>query len=105
MATLAPNLDLFATLTEIAMYFATQHGQRIADDVGIDLSAGIDITAIKSSMGVEAHVDSMTYAQLQERRALISRRMEGRQAETARALGLPGRKRRFAWRRGARSSG
>ena len=38
MATLAPNLDLFATLTEIAMYFATEHAQRIADDVGIDLT-------------------------------------------------------------------
>ena len=89
MATLAPNLDLFATLTEIAMYFATEHAQRIADDVGIDLTqTEIDITAIKASMGVEAHVEGMTYAQLQERRALISKRMDGRQADTAKALGL-----------------
>ena len=89
MATLAPNLDLFATLTEIAMYFATQHGQRIADDVGIDLNATeIDITSIKASMGVEAHVEGLTYAQLQERRALIAKRMDGRQADTANALGL-----------------
>ena len=94
MATLAPNLDLFATLTEIAMHFATQHGQRIADDVGIDLSqTEIDITAIKASMGVEAHVEGLTYAQLQQRRALISKRMEGRQADTANALGLKAPKR------------
>lgn len=89
MATLAPNLDLFATLTEIAMYFATEHAQRIADDVGIDLTrTEIDITAIKASMGVEAHVEGLTYAQLQERRALISKRMDGRHADTAKALGL-----------------
>ena len=94
MATLAPNLDLFATLTEIAMYFATQHGQRIADDVGIDLNATeIDITSIKASMGVEAHVEGLTYAQLQERRALIAKRMDGRQADTANALGLKAPKR------------
>ena len=96
MATLAPNLDLFATLTEIAMYFATQHGQRIADDVGIDLNAaGIDITSIKASMGVEAHVEGLTYAQLQDRRALISKRMDGRQADTAKALGIGSARRRF----------
>lgn len=89
MATLAPNLDLFATLTEIAIYFATEHAQRIADDVGIDLTqTEIDISAIKASMGVEAHVEGLTYAQLQERRALISKRMDGRQADTAKALGL-----------------
>ena len=89
MATLAPNLDLFATLTEIAIYFATEHAQRIADDVGIDLTqTEIDITAIKASMGVEAHVEGLTYAQLQERRALISKRMDGRHADTAKALGL-----------------
>lgn len=89
MATLAPNLDLFATLTEIAIYFATEHAQRIADDVGIDLTqTEIDITAIKASMGVEAHVEGLTYVQLQERRALISKRMHGRQADTAKALGL-----------------
>ena len=100
MATLAPNLDLFATLTEIAMYFATEHAQRIADDVGIDLTqTEIDITAIKASMGVEAHVEGLTYAQLQERRALISKRMDGRQADTAKALGLRPPK-RFGRRKG-----
>ena len=100
MATLAPNLDLFATLTEIAMYFATEHAQRIADDVGIDLTqTEIDITAIKASMGVEAHVEGLTYAQLQERRALISKRMDGRHADTAKALGLRPPK-RFGRRKG-----
>ena len=89
MATLAPNLDLFGTLTEIAIHFATQHGARIASDVGIDMSTQmIDITAFKASIGVEAHVDTLTYAELQERRALIAKRMDGRQKDTAQALGV-----------------
>jgi ubiquinone biosynthesis protein len=90
MATLAPNLDLFGTLTEIAIHFATQHGQKIASDIGIDMSTQmIDITSFKASIGVDASVDKLTYAELQERRALIAKRMDGRQKETAEALGLP----------------
>ena len=93
MATLAPNLDLFGTLTEIAMHFATNHGARIAADVGIDVSVDtIDITPLKASIGVEASVDRLTYAELQERRALIAKRMDGRQKETAAALGMAPKK-------------
>ncbi len=92
MATLAPNLDLFAALTEIAMHFATNHGQRITEDIGLDMSnVVVDISAFKASMGVEANVDSLTYAQLQERRALIAKRMEGHQQAAAEAMGLKAR--------------
>lgn len=97
MATLAPNLDLFGTLTEIAIHFATQHGAQIASDVGIDMSTQmIDITSFKASIGVDASVDRLTYAELQERRALIAKRMDGKQKETAEALGMkPVGRRRF----------
>lgn len=89
MATLAPNLDLFGTLTEIAMHFAQQHGQRIAEDVGIDFQAGaIDITSFKASIGVDPDIERMTYAELQERRALIAKRMDGRTRDAANALGF-----------------
>jgi ubiquinone biosynthesis protein len=89
MATLAPNLDLFGTLTEIAMHFATAHGQKIADDIGMDLTnVVVDISSFKATIGVEANVESLTYAELQERRALIAKRMDGRQADAAEALGL-----------------
>jgi ubiquinone biosynthesis protein len=89
MALLAPNLDLFATLTEIAMHFAMQHGQQIANDVGMTIDASmVDISAFKASIGVDQSVERLTYADLQERRALIAKRMDGRQAETAAALGL-----------------
>ena len=36
IATLAPDLDLFAEIATISMYFAETHGERIAAEVGID---------------------------------------------------------------------
>ena len=36
IASLAPDLDLFAEIANISMYFAETHGERIAADVGID---------------------------------------------------------------------
>ena len=93
MATLAPNLDLFQTLTEIAMHFATAHGQRIADDVGLDVrTVPVDLTGIKASMGVSADVEALTYADLQKRRELIGKRMEGHRNATRRSSRLPWRK-------------
>jgi ubiquinone biosynthesis protein len=82
MATLAPNLDLFGALTEIGTHFAMNHGQQIANDVGIAMSnTSIDITSFKASIGVDADVQRLTYAELQERRALIAQRMEGHEQQ------------------------
>ncbi len=36
IATLAPDVDLFAEVTHVATYLATHHGERIAGEVGID---------------------------------------------------------------------
>jgi ubiquinone biosynthesis protein len=92
MANLAPDIDLFATLTDIAIHFASSHGQRIIDDVGMDLSnMVVDITSFKSSIGVDPSVEKLTYSDLQERRALIAKRMDGRQADAAEAVGLKSR--------------
>ncbi len=87
MATLAPNLDLFGALTEIGTHFAMAHGQKIASDVGIALTAeSIDISAFKATIGVEAGVQRLTYSELQERRALIAQRMEGHEDAAKSAL-------------------
>jgi ubiquinone biosynthesis protein len=92
MANLAPDIDLFATLTDIAIHFASSHGQRIIDDVGMDLSnMVVDITSFKASIGVDPSVEKLTYSDLQERRALIAKRMDGRQADAAEAVGLKSR--------------
>ena len=54
IASLAPDLDLFAEIAHISMYFAETHGERIAADVGIDPdSFELDLTGIKGSFGVD----------------------------------------------------
>ncbi len=80
IATLAPDLDLFGTLTDIGMHFATAHGAKIASDVGMAINTqSIDISSFKATIGVEASVDTLTYADLQKRRALIAERMDGQE--------------------------
>ncbi|HEX9530146.1 MAG TPA: AarF/UbiB family protein, partial [Acidimicrobiales bacterium] len=77
LATLAPDVDLFAEITEIATYFATRHGDRIARDIGVDpRRTVIDLEGFKASMGLTSDVERITYRDLQERRETIRRRME-----------------------------
>ena len=79
IATLAPDVDLFAEIAHIATYFATHHGERIARDVGIDpRKQEIDLEGMKASMGLSNDVDRLTYRDLQERREIIRKRMEER---------------------------
>jgi ubiquinone biosynthesis protein len=81
IARLAPDLDLFAEIAHIAAYFTTTHGQRIATDAGFDPSAPrpIDLTGVKASFGVDPSTQTLTYRDLQARRALISQRLSRRQ--------------------------
>ena len=77
LATLAPDIDLFAEIAHVAAYFAVTHGDRIANDVGIDpRNFEVDLEGFKASMGVTADVDKLTYRDLQERREIIRQRME-----------------------------
>ena len=81
IATLAPDLDLFAEIAQISMYFATTHGERIAAEVGLDYEQGWepDLTGMKASFGVDPDVtDHLTYRELQERRAIIRDRFSKR---------------------------
>ncbi len=81
IATLAPDLDLFAEIARISMYFATTHGERIAAEVGLEHDARWepDLTGVKASFGVDPGVtDRLTYRELQERRELIRERLQKR---------------------------
>ncbi len=79
IATLAPDLDLFAEITHLALYFAQTHGERIAADVGIDpRTYELDLDGVKASFGVDAATEGLTYAELQERREVIRRRFAHR---------------------------
>ena len=77
LATLAPDVDLFTEVTEIATYFANRYGDRIAHDIGIDpRERPLEIAGVRAAVGVSEDVDSLTYRDLQARRELIRRRME-----------------------------
>ncbi len=77
LATLAPDVDLFAEITRIAAYFTVRYGARIAADIGIDPRAHeVDMDAVRAGLGVSGEVDSLTYRELQRRRELIRKRME-----------------------------
>ncbi len=76
LATLAPDLDLFQEVTRIAMYFTSRHGERIAAEVGVDpRETAVDLDGLRASLGVPSEVESMSYRDLQARRALIRKRM------------------------------
>jgi ubiquinone biosynthesis protein len=80
IGTLAPELDMFAVVTKIATHFATNHGPTIAAQLGMSATSWeVDVDGIKAGFGVnpDEH-SSLTYAELQERRALIQRRLSRR---------------------------
>jgi ubiquinone biosynthesis protein len=79
IANLAPEIDLFAEITHLAMYFAQTHGADIAAALGVDAGTyEVDLGAVKSSFGVDETVETMSYRDLQERRQLIRRRLGDR---------------------------
>ena len=80
IGTLAPELDMFAVVTRIATHFATAHGPAIAAQLGVSANAWeMDLEGLKAGFGVDPNEkSSLTYAELQERRALIQRRLSRR---------------------------
>jgi ubiquinone biosynthesis protein len=78
LARLAPNLDLIAEVANISLMFTTKHGQRLGQELGIDpTKVEFNFDSVKAGLGVDASTSSLTYAQLQERRQLIQKRMRG----------------------------
>jgi ubiquinone biosynthesis protein len=78
IASMEPDLELFAEIANISMYFAETHGDRIAADVGLDQeSFEFDLSGIKGSFGVDPNdTESLTYRDLQKRRDVIRERMQ-----------------------------
>jgi ubiquinone biosynthesis protein len=80
IATLTPELDLFAEITHIAMWFVKTHGNQLAADIGIKTDDfKVDLTAMKGQFGVDPAADEFTYRELQERRELIAKRFAGKE--------------------------
>ena len=77
IARLAPDLDLLGEVANISMLFAQKHGERLGRELGVDPTAvEFDLDGVKASMGLDASVNSITYKELQARRALIQKRMQ-----------------------------
>lgn len=73
--TLAPDLDLIAEIVHIHQYFMTTHGERLLREIGEAALRPPDPDAIKASFLVPAEVETLTFADLQERRRIILDRM------------------------------
>ncbi|MBA2282901.1 MAG: AarF/UbiB family protein [Actinomycetota bacterium] len=73
IATLAPDLDLFAEIATISLHFAEKHGERIMGELGLETDEHWqpDLTGVKASFGLDADVEGLTYRELQARRAKI----------------------------------
>jgi ubiquinone biosynthesis protein len=79
IATLAPDLDILQEIADISMYFATTHGERIAAHIGMDASAWeFDMEGVKAGFGISDDIERLTYRDLQQRREIIRKRLEGR---------------------------
>jgi ubiquinone biosynthesis protein len=77
LATLAPDVDLFEEVTQIAVYFTERYGARIASEVGVDpRQRAVDLDGMRATLGVNSDVEHLTYRDLQARRELIRKRME-----------------------------
>jgi ubiquinone biosynthesis protein len=76
IANLAPDLDLFDEVAQISLYFATQHGDRIAADVGIDpRTIELDMDGVRAGLGVDGTTERLTHRDLQARRATMRQRL------------------------------
>jgi ubiquinone biosynthesis protein len=77
LATLAPDIDLFAEVAQGAAYVTATYGERIARDIGIDPREHlVDMDGVRAAVGVGGDVDHLTYRELQQRRELIRKRMD-----------------------------
>ncbi|MEX2255611.1 MAG: AarF/UbiB family protein [Acidimicrobiia bacterium] len=75
-ATLAPDLDLLAEIVHVHTYFTVTHGDRLARELGEgSVPRAVDLDAVKAGFMVPADVERLTFADLQERRRTILRRM------------------------------
>ncbi len=80
IATLAPDLDLFAEVESIALMFATKHGEQIMAQLGLEQQADWtpDLSGVKASFGLDDSTEHLTHREIQERRARVREKFEER---------------------------
>ena len=80
-ATLAPDLDILGEMAQIYAYFQQHYGEQIAVQLGLDPNERVDfdLDAVKAGFGLgPEYGDTLTYAQVKERRETIRKRMRDR---------------------------
>ncbi len=80
IATLAPDLDLFAEVEAIALLFAAKHGERIMSQLGLEHQEDWmpDMAGFKAGFGLDESTESLTHREIQERRAQVREKFEDR---------------------------
>lgn len=82
IAMLAPDLDILGELEAVHTEIAVRHGERLAAEMGIDLSeATFDPEAVKAAMLVDPSVERLTYRDVQQRREQVRRNLESKAPE------------------------
>ena len=77
VATLAPDLNLFAEVGRIYGYFVQHHSEKILRDVGFDpRNVSFAVEGFRRSLGVTDDVEAITHRDLQERRKQVQRKLE-----------------------------
>ncbi len=77
VATMSPEIDLLGEVAVIATYFAENHADKIAKDVGVDVTATpIDLDGLRASMGLSTDTKEITYRELQQRREVLREKFE-----------------------------
>lgn len=69
---LAPEVDMITLLSKVAGDFLQNNAAELLPMVGGDVKLSVE--AVKSSMGVGAHVEKMSWKEMAERRSLIAAR-------------------------------
>ncbi len=92
IATLAPDLDLFAEVEAIALLFAAKHGERIMSQLGLEHQEDWvpDMAGVRAGFGLDESTPSLTHRELQARRAEVRGKFTG----PDRPRGRGGRRRR-----------
>jgi len=81
----APDIDLFAEILHIATYFGETHGERLAEDAGMDIRGRqVDISEMKRNLGFDPDVQ-LSHRDVQARRALIRERLQQRRGRRNRS--------------------
>jgi ubiquinone biosynthesis protein len=78
IATLAPDLDLFAEIESIALMFAEKHGERIMEQLGLEAQANWapDMTSLKAGFGLDESTEHLTHREIQDRRNQVREKFE-----------------------------